>query len=242
MASGSGSTTPTSSGPENKPPARLRPGFLRALYSTVIQSEEIVQIVSSNIRAVRDFIIANHYSAKTAPTSFAFAMLDDSGEIVGAVTFGQPASPWVAVSIRGREGVPVIELNRLAIRSSDRNAASRLIGYALRNLPRGLLVVSYADQGVGHVGYVYQATNWKYAGQSKERTDIYSESGHARHHCGDRSRRQPRSAKHRYWIATSRHAERSSLWPSLAYPKGTSTRHEREPTSLSLFSGASYEN
>lgn len=178
------------------------------------------------LKQVKQFIIANHYSAKTAPTSFAFAMIDGTGGIVGAVTFGQPASPWVAVSIRGRDGVPVIELNRLAIRSSDKNAASKLIGYALRHLPRDMLVVSYADQGVGHVGYVYQATNWRYAGQSKERTDIFSESGHARHHCGDRSRRQPRTAKHRYWTATGRRAERSSLWPSLPYPKGATTRHE----------------
>ena len=194
-----------------------------------------MNLVPSNIRAVREFIISNHYSAKIAPASYVFAMLNDIGEICGAITFGQPASPWVSVSIRGKEGCPVIELNRLAIKSSDKNAASRLIGYALRSRPHDILVVSYADQGVGHVGYVYQATNWHYAGQSKERTDIYSESGHARHHCGDITRRQPRSSKHRYWIATSRRAERSSLWPSLAYPKGESLRHSRGVGERSLF-------
>jgi len=199
-----------------------------------------VIMVTSNIKAVREFIIANHYSLKTAPASYVFAMLDDIGEICGAITFGQPASPWVSVSIRGKEGYPVIELNRLAIKTGDKNAASRLIGYALRHLPKDFLIVSYADQGVGHVGYVYQATNWHYAGQSKERTDIYSETGHARHHCGDTTKRQPRSAKHRYWIATSRRAERSSLWPSLSYPKGKSIRHEREAVVYSLF-GENYE-
>jgi len=185
-----------------------------------------MRIISCDLKTVKRFIISNHYSRKTAPTQYAYAMLGESNEIIGAITFGQPASPWVAVSIRGPEGVPVIELNRLAIKSSDKNAASRLIGYALRNLPKNMLIVSYADQGVGHVGYVYQATNWNYAGQSKARTDIFSESGHARHHCGDASKRQPRSAKHRYWIATGKKAEKSSKWPTLPYPKGETLRHE----------------
>lgn len=176
-------------------------------------------------KAVAGFIILNHYSKKIAPISYAFAMQNDDGEIIGAVTFGQPASPWVKVSIRGQQDIPVIELNRLAISDKTKNLASQLIGYALRHLPKNILIVSYADCGVGHVGYVYQATNWNYAGMSKPRTDIYSESGHARHHCGDTSKRQPRSAKHRYWIATGKIAKSASLWDSLPYPKGETTRH-----------------
>jgi hypothetical protein len=178
-------------------------------------------------KAVVEFIIKNHYSRKVAPISYAFAMQNDDGDIIGAVTFGQPASPYVAISIRGKENnTPVIELNRLAIKCDDKNSASKLIGYALRNLPKNILVVSYADCGVGHVGYVYQATNWNYSGKTKERTDIYSESGHARHHCGDTGRRQKRSAKHRYWISTGKKARRLSLWGSLPYPKGKTERHQ----------------
>lgn len=177
-------------------------------------------------KIVAPFIITNHYSHKIAPISYAFALYDDNGVLSGAVTFGQSASPYVAISIRGRESsIPVIELNRLAIRCEDRNAASRLIGYALRHLPKDVLIVSYADRGVGHIGYVYQATNWHYAGATKERTDIFSESGHARHHGEDRTKRQFRSSKHRYWIATGKRALKASLWDSLPYPKGPTTRH-----------------
>jgi len=176
--------------------------------------------------AVKQFIIDNHYSHKTAPIQYAYAMQNNDGDIIGAVTFGQSASPYVSISIRGKYcDTPVIELNRLAIKSDDKNAASRLIGYALRNLPKNMLIVSYADCGVGHIGYVYQATNWHYAGRTKERTDIYSESGHARHHCGDTSKRQARSAKHRYWIATGKKALKASLWATLPYPKGETVRH-----------------
>jgi len=197
--------------------------------------------VSGNV--VADFIIKNHYSGKTASITHAWALLNDEGVLIGAITFGQPASPFVAISIRGSDSdIPVIELNRLAIKSEDRNSASKLIGKALRELPKNILVVSYADCGVGHVGYVYQATNWKYAGMSKERTDIFSPSGHARHHGGDSSIRQDRTAKHRYWTATGRQAIKASLWPSLAYPKGDSLRHDiacerisREYAQLKLF-------
>lgn len=176
-------------------------------------------------KAVIQFIIDNHYSKKVAPISYAWAMQNDDGDIIGAVTFGQPASPYVKISIRGYENIPVIELNRLAIKSDDKNAASKLIGFSLRNLPKNILVVSYADCGYGHIGYVYQATNWNYAGMSKERTDIYSESGHARHYRKNETRRQTRSPKHRYWIATGKTAKKKSLWPSLPYPKGETTRH-----------------
>lgn len=176
-------------------------------------------------KAVREYIIKNHYSHKVAPISYAWAMQDENGEIVGAVTFGQPASPFVRISIRSKEPIEVLELNRLAITSTAKNCASKLIGYALKELPKNILIVSYADCGVGHVGYVYQATNWHYAGMSKARTDIYSESGHARHHCGDKNKRQARSPKHRYWTSTGKTATKKSLWPSLPYPKGETKRH-----------------
>lgn len=181
-------------------------------------------ICACKLALIKDFIVRNHYSRKTAPTSFAFAMYEGK-KLIGAITFGQPASPWVKVSIRGKEGCPVIELNRLAIKSDIPNCASILIGYALRHLPKNILVVSYADKGVGHIGYVYQATNWNYAGETKARTDIYSESGHARHHCGDPLRRQFRSSKYRYWISTGKIAKNQSLWKSLPYPKGNTKRH-----------------
>jgi hypothetical protein len=188
-----------------------------------------VNIVKVPGKAVSNFIIANHYSKKVAPISYAWAMQNKNGDIIGAVTFGQSASPYVSISIRGRDSaIPVLELNRLAIASNDKNAASKLIGYALRHLPKNMLIVSYADTGFGHIGYVYQATNWHYSGITKKRTDIYSPSGHARHHGGDVSVRQDRTPKHRYWIATGKNANRASLWPSLPYPKGETVRHYSE--------------
>jgi hypothetical protein len=181
----------------------------------------VIEIIKTRLAEVRDYIIANHYSGKTASCSYVFKMEVD-GVLCGAITYGQPASPWVKISIRGRDHeIPVIELSRLVITNRDlvNNGASILIGRTLKMLPKNILVVSYADTAQSHFGYVYQASNWNYAGKTKERTDIYSPSGHSRHHCGDTTKRQIRSAKHRYWIATGRRAKKHSLWGCLPYPK-----------------------
>lgn len=98
------------------------------------------------------------------------------------------------------------------------NYASVLVGRSLRMLPHGLFVVSYADTGWGHIGYVYQATNWLFTGTTKARTDMYSESGHSRHNCGDSGRRQFRSAKHRYVYLTGTNKQRKKMRQQLRYP------------------------
>lgn len=180
-----------------------------------------ISIEKVRIADVREYIKNNHYSGKTASCSFVYKMTYD-GLLCGAITYGQPASPYVAISVRGKDkNIDVIELSRLVIthREISRNLASYLIGMTLKMLPHDIIVVSYADTKQGHFGYVYQATNWHYSGMTKKRTDIYSPSGHARHHGGDSSIRQERSAKHRYWIATGKGALAASRWGSFPYPK-----------------------
>ena len=121
--------------------------------------------------------------------------------LVGCVTFGQPASPFLCKGIAGEENRKrVLELNRLALlpEYNGQNRASYLVGQALKMLPNHTFVVSYADTAWTHIGYVYQATNFLYTGLTKPRTDKYSESGHSRHYSKNETRRQPRSAKHRY--------------------------------------------
>ena len=96
-------------------------------------------------------------------------------------------------------------------------------------LPKNLFIVSYADWGGwGHVGYVYQATNFLYTGMTKRRTDIYSESGHGRHHCADRSKRMIRTEKHRYiYLTGNKKKQMKQLkYKVLPYPKGDSRKYD----------------
>ena len=148
----------------------------------------------------KPFILNVHYARRMPCIQYAFGLFIN-GLLVGCVTFGQPASPSLCKGIAGEENRKrVLELNRLALlpEYNGQNRASYLVGQALKMLPNHTFVVSYADTAWTHVGYVYQATNFLYTGCTKPRTDKYSESGHSRHYSKNETRRQLRSAKHRY--------------------------------------------
>jgi hypothetical protein len=126
----------------------------------------------------------------------------------------------------------VIELNRLCIDTTTKNAASVLVGRSLRMLSGPLIVVSYADTAQNHVGYVYQATNFLFTGTTKERTDMAAENGrHSRHNKGDSSNRIHRSSKHRYVFFIGTKKEKKNLkdqllYPVLPFPKGNTKRYD----------------
>ena len=189
------------------------------------RSTEVVPIAHSEARR---FVLAHHYSGRY-PTGamYRYGKVDD-GLLVGVCVFGSPASPWVSVSAVGKMS-QVLELQRLALSNNRKNEASWFVARCMKMLAyhfRGVLV-SYADTGEGHHGGVYQALGFHYAGCSQARTDIASR-GHARHHDGDPSERQQRTAKHRYWLSVPRGKfDDSCLWPSLPYPKPD---EEREVT------------
>ncbi len=146
----------------------------------------------------KPFIMDIHYARRMPCVQYAYGLYDGE-ELIGCVTYGQPASPPLCVGVAGKENKSkVLELNRLVIAKQIKNGASFLVGKSLKLLPKSMIIVSYADTDWGHVGYVYQATNWMYTGATKPRTDMYSASGHSRHHDGDRNKRVNRSAKHRY--------------------------------------------
>ena len=180
---------------------------------------------------VKPFVLGIHYARRMPCVQYAYGLFEED-KLLGVVTFGQPASPWLCRGVAGEENRKnVIELNRLVFlpEANGKNHASMLVGKALKMLPRGLFVVSYADWGGWHhVGYVYQATNFLYTGLTKRRTDMFSESGHSRHNCGDSNRRQVRTEKHRYiYLTGNRKKQMAQLrYPVMPYPKGDSQRYD----------------
>jgi hypothetical protein len=116
------------------------------------------------------WILVRHYAKRKCPISYAFGAFRNN-ELIGIVTFGTPASSTLRKGIAGNEWMEsVLELNRLCC-LSGKNTASILVGRALRLLPKPSIIVSYADTAQGHIGYVYQATNFIYTGLSAKRTD-----------------------------------------------------------------------
>ena len=76
-------------------------------------------------------------------------------------------------SICGKDYESIVyELNRLCIdEDAIKNAASYFIGQCFKQLPKPLIIVSYADKSMGHHGYIYQATNFLFLGQSHTQMD-----------------------------------------------------------------------
>ena len=188
-------------------------------------------------QTTKPFIIGIHYARRMPCVQHAFGLYED-GELVGVVTYGQPASPSLCKGVAGVENRKnVLELNRLVFlpgRNGDNNA-SVLVSRSLKMLPKHTFVVSYADfGGWGHVGYVYQATNFLYTGMTKARTDKFGGGGHSRHYAPDEQRRQARTAKCRYVYLAGDKKDRRQMLKELLYPivkeypKGDSRHYDTE--------------
>lgn len=113
-----------------------------------------------------------HYS-KCLPSSLqkrvAIGAWED-GKFIGVVVFGHGANPQIG-SPYGLTINECVELTRIALKRNHKTTVSKIVKFALKFLkqsqPGIRLVVSYADQGQGHHGGVYQAGNWIYVGSMK---------------------------------------------------------------------------
>lgn len=187
-------------------------------------------------------IVREHYLHRKAPCSVAFGLfIGDS--IKGVICYGTPSSAPLRRGIAGDENAcNVVELTRLWVCDSvPRNGESFLIG---RTIPKAgkEIIVSYAEIQQGHVGVVYQATNWLYTGLSAKRTNWTIEG--IDKHCqtladkhtakeireiyGDRFSLQDRPRKHRYVFLNAKGRRRKELLDALRYevqpyPKASNT-------------------
>ena len=121
-----------------------------------------------------------------------------------------------------------------------------LVGRSLKMLPKPLAVISYADSGAGHVGYIYQATNWHYTGISKGHPE-YTIDGKVYHEknvynkFGTGSVKKLKEMglvvttkrmgdKHRYYFFLGTKQDKRNMinalnFPLIPYPKGKTKRH-----------------
>jgi len=209
-----------------------------------------VKVLPINSFEVEPWLLQKHYAKRMCPISYAFGLYDND-ELVGVVTYGTPSSSPLRTGICGPQfGDLVVELNRLCC-DNQPNRASFLIGRSLKMLPKPLIVVSYADMEQGHVGYVYQATNFIYTGLSAKRTDWRIKGQEHLHGAtiADMSRGQPnraqwmrekfgddfylkdRSRKHRYifFLGTKKQKQQmveALKYPVEPYPKGESKKYD----------------
>lgn len=181
------------------------------------------------------WILRKHYARRMPPISHAFGLYNGT-ELIGVVTYGFPASRSLCRGICGDEFVDqVLELNHLVLAVNHKNQASVLVGRSLRLLPKPRIIVSYADTGQGHVGYVYQATNWIYTGLSAKRYDPKKNENDNRHSRTigwvKGAELIERSRKHRYvfFLGNKKQIKEFKLklnYKIEPYPKGETSRYD----------------
>lgn len=197
--------------------------------------QRIVEKIDKTV--ARQMVEKIHYS-KNFPnnTTHCFGLYEDN-ELIGVVTYGIPASYYLCIGVAGKKNQHnVLELNRLVIKPNfnGNNRASFLVAHSLKMLPGYTFVVSYADTGWTHIGYVYQACNFIYTGLSAKRLDSYSSGKHPR--CYDKTEEhtlwQTRNQKHRYIYLVGNKRDRKKMREELIYkevvpyPKGNERRYD----------------
>lgn len=203
-----------------------------------------LNVNSIKSQETHDWLIKKHYSGSIPSISWAFGLFGDLLE--GVCTFGKPSSHPVRVGVCG-EGLSkyVYELNRLVINDHcPKNTASYFVSRCLKMLPKGLIILSYADISMGHIGKVYQASNWIYTGLTKKRTDwrvkgmenlhgqTVADESRGKENRAEWMRKkyggdfylQERPRKHRYVYFTGKRYELN--YPERPYPKGQSKRYD----------------
>ena len=209
-----------------------------------------MKVLPINAFEAEPWLLEKHYAKRLPMIIYAFGLYEDD-KLIGVVTYGLPGSPMVARGICGKEYAPiVIELNRLCLLNNDKNQASFLVANSMKLLPKPTIVISYADTGHGHVGYVYQACNFIYLGLSFKFFNWNvkgKENVHNRHLAqgmtlelmkekyGDDFYYSERPRKHRYIFICGNKYQKKQLINLLKYevqpyPKGETTRYDSGTT------------
>jgi hypothetical protein len=172
-------------------------------------------------------VVEHHYLHRRPPISRAYG-LEVDGVTLGVVTFGTPASRHLQMSACPSDPSKVIELNRLWVSDEmPANTESWFVSRALALLPP-LIVVSYADTTQGHLGYIYRALNFRYAGWTdmERKTPRFDyipldPTAHTREAFrSGYSEKRRRKPKVKYWTVTGDKRQRRDLtrlcgWPSM---------------------------
>jgi len=120
-------------------------------------------------KIAKELIIKNHYSHKWTSCRYAYGVYYNN-VLIGCLVYGPPVGRQAFNSITRTielKREEVMELTRLWIADGyGTNIESYSIGQSFKYLRReGIRVLlSYADPNKGHLGKIYQATNWIYQG------------------------------------------------------------------------------
>jgi len=196
----------------------------------------------------REWLLFKHYAKRIPPIEFAFGLFDGL-QMVGVCTFATPVSN----PLRSLFGdFKLMELNRLVTNDDlPKNATSFFVSQSLKQIPKPMVVVSYADTSQNHHGFIYQATNFLYTGLSAKFKDYYVKGMEHLHNgtimdmsrgkenrvqwlrdkFGDDLYMRERARKHRYFYFVADKREKKQMMKLMPYdvqpyPKGENKRYD----------------
>jgi len=111
-----------------------------------------------------------HYSKCIPALGIAsiFYNIYEDDKFIGVIIYSKGAASNINTPYNLKQN-EVLELTRVALNKHN-NPVSRILSITLKMLKRDFpnlkLIVSYADSNQGHLGKIYQATNWIYEGSS----------------------------------------------------------------------------
>lgn len=120
----------------------------------------------------RPLVERYHYSGGASNTACYLHGLYEVGVEEGlGVAWWLPPTKVAAQSVAGDNWRRCLSLSRFVIAPDvPKNAASFLLGASIRQI-RGEgkwdVLVTWADEGEGHTGSIYRATNWEYLGRTR---------------------------------------------------------------------------
>ena len=118
-------------------------------------------------RDARELVKKYHYSGKVVANSKIHLGVFKGGELVGCLQFGYPTNGVKTLS-KLSDNVNAMELNRMVmIDSEPKNSESMAISKCLKWIKKNTdieWILSFSDGKQGNVGYIYQASNWRYLG------------------------------------------------------------------------------
>ena len=205
-------------------------------WCLVVQDLEVAPISQSDAKSL---IVRNHYlHSFPGGTKLSFGIFYQSF-LMGAITLG--VGPFLGYGmVNGATPEDCVTLTRFwLVDDLPRNSESHVIGILLRSLQKETslkFVLAYSDPAAGHLGTIYQATNWIYTGLSSA-TPLYDIGDGILHHSrslahglGTHSIRYlvsqgisvktvPQMAKHRYIYFLDQSWRSRLTVPVLSYPK-----------------------
>lgn len=163
-------------------------------------------------KEAKPFVCTHHYSGKLPPACQVIFGYYYNETLIGIITYGLTASPsglyWLQNIDESLTSDNYLELTRLCIHPEYhiKNLASTMISqtfsYLRKERPLVKILTSYADtnqknlEGINHIGYIYQATNWIFCGQGRAR-DKFIVDGKEMHERNDYCRKGTIGSDHK---------------------------------------------